>query len=93
VAALRKLLAQQEIPFFENETHITPIPIGDEKRCKRISDLLLYEHGIYIQPIVYPTVKKGKLVCGLQYLSSMKNCIYNYWLMHSISYYKPLPIY
>jgi 5-aminolevulinate synthase len=59
VQALRKLLELNKIPFFANDTHITPVPIGDEKRCKKISDLLLYEHGIYIQPIVYPTVKKG----------------------------------
>lgn len=60
VNALRDLLVQYEIPFFRNDTHITPIPIGDEKLCKRISDLLLYEHGIYIQPIVFPTVKRGE---------------------------------
>lgn len=60
VNALRELLQLNEVPFFVNDTHITPIPIGDEKRCKRISDILLYEYGIYIQPIVYPTVKKGE---------------------------------
>lgn len=60
VIALRELLQLNEVPFFVNDTHITPIPIGDEKQCKRISDILLYEYGIYIQPIVYPTVKKGE---------------------------------
>jgi 5-aminolevulinate synthase len=60
VNALRELLQLNEVLFFVNDTHITPIPIGDEKRCKRISDILLYEYGIYIQPIVYPTVKKGE---------------------------------
>lgn len=59
VASLRILLKQYEIPFFENETHITPILIGDEMKCKEVSDQLLYKHGIYMQPIVYPTVKKG----------------------------------
>lgn len=60
VKALRTLLVENDIAFFNNDTHITPIPIGDEKRCKQISDILLYKHGIYIQPIVYPTVKKGE---------------------------------
>jgi 5-aminolevulinate synthase len=48
------------IRFISNNTHITPIPIGDEKICKGISDTLLHLHGIYIQPIVFPTVKKGE---------------------------------
>ncbi|MCX6206857.1 MAG: 5-aminolevulinate synthase [Bacteroidetes bacterium] len=60
VRELRRLLELNKISYYSNDTHITPIPIGEEKRCKKISDLLLYEHGIYIQPIVYPTVKKGE---------------------------------
>lgn len=60
VQELRRLLELNEISFYSNDTHITPIPIGDEIRCKKISDLLLYQHGIYIQPIVYPTVKIGE---------------------------------
>ena len=60
VAALRKLLVDYGIPFYLNETHITPILIGDELRCKQIADQLLYNHGIYIQPINFPTVKKGE---------------------------------
>jgi 5-aminolevulinate synthase len=53
-------LRQNGISFISNSTHITPIPIGDEKRCKQISDTLLYQYGIYIQPIVFPTVKNGE---------------------------------
>ena len=59
VVELRKLLGSYGISFLPNETHITTIPVGDEKRCKLISDHLLYQEEIYIQPIVYPTVKKG----------------------------------
>lgn len=57
---LRQLLLAKQIPFFNNPTHITPIIIGDELRCKQIADYLLYQLGIYLQPINYPTVPKGK---------------------------------
>jgi 5-aminolevulinate synthase len=42
-----------------SDTHIVPLFIGDAEKCKQASDLLLERHGIYIQPINYPTVAKG----------------------------------
>jgi len=42
-----------------SETHIVPLFVGDPEHCKKACDLLLEEHGIYIQPINYPTVAKG----------------------------------
>jgi 5-aminolevulinate synthase len=46
-------------PMECSTTHIVPLMIGDAKRCKAISDALLNDHGIYCQPINYPTVAVG----------------------------------
>ena len=42
-----------------NDTHHVPLIVRDPDKCKQASDILLEEHGIYIQPINYPTVAKG----------------------------------
>ena len=59
VAELRDRLDVLGIPHERNPSHIIPVMVGDPVKCKYISDLLLEDYGIYIQPINYPTVPKG----------------------------------
>ncbi|MFO1090916.1 MAG: 5-aminolevulinate synthase [Hyphomicrobiales bacterium] len=59
VALLRKRLDQIGIPYMANESHIVPVMVGDPVKCKWISDWLMETHGIYVQPINYPTVPRG----------------------------------
>jgi len=59
VATVRRRLHAIGIPTLENPSHIIPVMVGDAKKCKMISDWLLDNHGIYVQPINYPTVPVG----------------------------------
>ena len=56
---IRTGLRELQIPFLENDSHIIPIHLYDPRLCKEAANLLLEKHGIYIQPIFYPTVPKG----------------------------------
>ncbi|ACT57077.1 5-aminolevulinate synthase [Candidatus Liberibacter asiaticus] len=60
VKQLRHSLENKAIPCIPNESHIIPIMVGDSHKCTQISNILLKEFGIYIQPINYPTVAKKK---------------------------------
>lgn len=59
VRKLREKLDAVGVPHLRNDSHIVPVMVGDAKKCKFISDLLLDNYGVYVQPINYPTVPEG----------------------------------
>ena len=56
---IRAGLKDLKIPHLDNDSHIIPIHLEDPKLCKEAANVLIEEHGIYIQPVFYPTVPKG----------------------------------
>jgi 5-aminolevulinate synthase len=58
-ARVKAVLSAAGLPLMASDTHIVPVFVGDPEKCKAACDILLEEHGIYIQPINYPTVPKG----------------------------------
>lgn len=59
-ARVKAILNAAGLPVMPSDTHIVPVFVGDPENCKKACDLLLEDHGIYIQPINYPTVAKGE---------------------------------
>ena len=56
---LKAMLKAARLPVMDNPSHIVPVMIGDPVHCKSVTDALLDRHGIYVQPINFPTVPKG----------------------------------
>jgi 5-aminolevulinate synthase len=60
VANTKAALLKAGLPLLPGPSHILPLHIGNARTAKTVSDRLLYDHGIYVQPINYPTVPKGE---------------------------------
>jgi 5-aminolevulinate synthase len=58
-ALLKQLMRDAGLPVMDSTTHIVPLMVGDPVKAKRISDILLAEYGVYVQPINFPTVPRG----------------------------------
>jgi 5-aminolevulinate synthase len=58
-AKLKSLFREAGLPVMNSTTHIVPLMVGDPVKAKKISDILLAEYGVYVQPINFPTVPRG----------------------------------
>ena len=56
---LKQMFAEAGLPVMDTATHIVPLMVGDPVKAKKVSDILLAEYGVYVQPINYPTVPRG----------------------------------
>lgn len=59
VRYFKEQLDKSDLPYLKGESHIVPLIVGEPNCCREITDVLLNEHGLYVQPINYPTVPRG----------------------------------
>jgi 5-aminolevulinate synthase len=59
VQTAKKLMKEARLPVMDNPSHIVPVMVGDPVHCRAVTDTLLSDYGIYVQPINYPTVPRG----------------------------------
>jgi|TARA_R110002126_G_scaffold13118_1_gene56157 5-aminolevulinate synthase len=59
VKYMKNLLEKADLPYLKGESHIIPLVVGDAKCCKQVTDIMINQHSLYVQPINYPTVPKG----------------------------------
>ncbi len=83
VARVRSRLDRQGIPHMANDSHIIPVMIGDPVKCRMISDILMRDWGIYVQPINYPTVPRARNACESRPDRCIPTPISTIWSMHS----------
>ncbi len=59
VKLLKEILEGAELPYLRGESHIVPLIVGEPTCCKDVTDILMNDYNIYVQPINYPTVPRG----------------------------------
>lgn len=59
VSLFKNMLEKSGLPFMRGESHIVPLIVGEPNCCKEVSDILMTDYNVYVQPINYPTVPKG----------------------------------
>ncbi len=90
VKAFKERLNAADLPYLQGESHIVPLVVGEPNCCREISELLLRENNIYVQPINYPTVPKGterlRLTAtaahSLDDVHAMADILQNLWETH-----------
>ncbi len=91
VALLKSMLSDAGLPFMKGESHIVPLVVGEATCCKDVTDILMREYNIYVQPINYPTVPRGterlRLTAtaahSLDDVKFMANALQDLWGNHS----------